>query len=64
MRQERKDINMNKLIDWKNRLKKGHMLSVICVLLIIVAILGFILYKNKENIGRLQKIAIMQLFLN
>ena len=30
---------MNKLIDWKNRLKKGHMLSVICVLLIIVAIL-------------------------
>ena len=34
---------MNKLIDWKNRLKKGHMLSVICVLLIIVAILGFIL---------------------
>ena len=30
---------MNKLIDWKNRLKKGHMLSVICVLLIIVAVL-------------------------
>ena len=40
---------MNKLIDWKNRLKKGHMLSVICVLLIIVAILGFILYKKQRE---------------
>ena len=33
---------MNKLEDWKNRLKKGHMLSVICVLLKIVAIWGMI----------------------
>ena len=40
---------MNKLIDWKNRLKKGHMLSVICVLLIIVAILGIILYKKQTE---------------
>ena len=40
---------MNKLIDWKNRLKKGHMLSVICVLLIIVAILGFILYQKQKE---------------
>ena len=40
---------MNKLMDWKNRLKKGHMLSVICVLLIIVAILGLILYKNQTE---------------
>ena len=40
---------MNKLIDWKNRLKKGHMLSVICVLLIIVAALGFILYKKQTE---------------
>lgn len=40
---------MNKLIDWKNRLKKGHMLSVICGLLIIVAILGFILYKKQRE---------------
>ena len=40
---------MNKLIDWKNRLKKGHMLSVICVLLIIVAILGIILYKKQRE---------------
>lgn len=40
---------MNKLMDWKNRLKKGHMLSVICVLLIIVAILGLILYKKQTE---------------
>ena len=40
---------MNKLIDWKNRLKKGHMLSVICVLLIVVAILGMILYKKQRE---------------
>lgn len=40
---------MNKLIDWKNRLKKGHMLSIICVLLIIVAILGVILYKKQTE---------------
>ena len=40
---------MNKLIDWKNRLKKGHMLSVICVLLIIVAALGIILYKKQTE---------------
>ena len=40
---------MNILVDWKKRLKKGHMLSVICVLLIIVGVLGFILYfKQKE----------------
>lgn len=40
---------MNKLIDWKNRLKKGHMLSIICVLLIIVAVLGIILYKKQTE---------------
>lgn len=40
---------MNKLVDWKNRLKKGHMLSVICVLLIIVAILGVILYQKQRE---------------
>ena len=40
---------MNKLIDWKDRLKKGHMLSVICVLLLIVAILGVILYKKQTE---------------
>lgn len=40
---------MNKLIEWKNRLKKGHMFSIICVLLIIVAILGIILYKKQRE---------------
>lgn len=40
---------MNKLVDWKNRLKKGHMLSLICVLLIIVAVLGVVLYKKQAQ---------------
>ena len=40
---------MNKLMDWKNRLKKGHMLSIICVLLIIVAILVAMLYKKQRE---------------
>ena len=39
---------MNKILDWKNRLKKGHMLSVIGVLLIIVIALGIVLY-NKQR---------------
>ena len=40
---------MNKLVDWKNRLKQGHMLSVIVTLLIIVAILGFLLYRKQRE---------------
>lgn len=40
---------MNQLKDWKERLKKGHMLSVICVLLIIVAALGIILYTKQRE---------------
>lgn len=40
---------MNKLVDWKNRLKKGHMLSIIVTLLIIVAILGFLLYRKQRE---------------
>ena len=40
---------MNKLIDWKNRLKKGHMFSIIVGLLIVVAILCFILYKKQRE---------------
>lgn len=40
---------MNQLVDWKNRLKKGHMLSVIGVLLLIVAILGVILYQKQRE---------------
>ena len=39
----------NILVDWKNRLKKGHMLSIICTLLIIIAILGFVLYKKQRE---------------
>ena len=39
----------NILVDWKNRLKKGHMLSVICVLIVIVAILGVILYRKQRE---------------
>ena len=40
---------MNQLKDWKERLKKGHMLSVICVLLIVVAALGIILYTKQRE---------------
>ena len=40
---------MNKLIDWKNRLKKGHMLSIIGVFFIIIVILGIILYKKQRE---------------
>lgn len=39
---------MNQLKDWKERLKKGHMLSIICVLLILVIALIIILY-NKQR---------------
>ena len=40
---------MNKLIDWKNRLKKGHMLSIICVLIgIILALCVGIYVKQRE----------------
>lgn len=40
---------MNQLKDWKERLKKGHMLSVICVLLIAVIALGIILYMKQRE---------------
>ena len=40
---------MNKLVEWKERLKKGHMLSIIVVLLIAVTILGIILYKKQRE---------------
>lgn len=45
----RGELVMNKLVDWKNRLKKGHMLSVICVLLVIVAALGILLYSKQRE---------------
>ncbi len=40
---------MNQLEDWKNRLKKGHMLSVICVLLVVVVALGILLYSKQRE---------------
>lgn len=40
---------MNKLIDWKNRLKKGHMLSIILVMFAIIIILGIIIYKKQQE---------------
>ena len=40
---------MNQLKDWKERLKKGHMLSVICVLLIVVIALGILLYSKQRE---------------
>jgi germination protein YpeB len=40
---------MNKLVEWKNRLKKGHMFSIICILLIVVVILGVVLYKKQTE---------------
>ncbi len=39
----------NILVNWKNRLKKGHMLSLICILLIIVGVLGVILYQKQKE---------------
>ena len=38
---------MNKIVDWKERLKKGHMLSVIGVFFLIIVILGIMLYQKK-----------------
>ena len=40
---------MNKLLDWKNRLKKGHMFSIIIIMLVIIAILGILLYKKQKE---------------
>lgn len=39
----------NKLIDWKNRLKDRHMLSIIVVLFTIIVILGIIIYKKQTE---------------
>ncbi len=40
---------MNKLEDWKNRLKDRHMLSVVVVLVAIIAILGLYIYKRQND---------------
>ena len=39
----------NKLIDWKNRLKDRHMLSIIVVLFSIIVILGIYTYKKQTQ---------------
>lgn len=39
----------NKLIDWKNRLKDRHMLSIIVVLFSIIVILGLYTYKKQRE---------------
>ena len=39
----------DKLIDWKNRLKDRHMLSIIVVLVTILIILGLYTYKKQRN---------------
>ena len=38
-----------KLIDWKNRLKDRHMLSIIVVLFSIIVILGLYTYKKQRE---------------
>ncbi len=39
----------NKLVDWKNRLKDRHMLSVLVVLFDIIIELGIWIYKKQED---------------
>ena len=39
----------SKLIDWKNRLKDRHMLSIIVVLFSIIAIMGIYIYKKQTE---------------
>lgn len=39
----------NKFIDWKNRLKDRHMLSIIVVLIALLAILGLYTYKKQRD---------------
>ena len=40
---------MNIVKSWVNRLKKGHMLSIIGIALLIIAILGVLLYKSRNS---------------
>ena len=39
----------NKLIDWKNRLKDRHMLSIIVVLFTIIAVMAIYIYKKQTE---------------
>ena len=38
---------MNKIKDWISRLKKGHMLSIIGIFLVITIALGILLYQKQ-----------------
>ena len=49
IRTEDYDYVKNKLIDWKNRLKDRHMLSIIVVLFTIIVILGIVIYKKQTE---------------
>lgn len=40
---------MNKLVDWKNRLKDRHMLSVVVVLFVIIIAMGIWIYKKQVD---------------
>lgn len=43
------DKEKNKLVDWKNRLKDRHMLSIIVVLIAALIILGLYTYKKQRD---------------
>ena len=45
----------DKLIDWKNRLKDRHMLSIIVVLFSIIVILGIYTYKKETEYRQASK---------
>lgn len=53
-----------KVIDWKNRLKDRHMLTIIVTLIAIIAILAMVFIRNKQNIDKHQRIHIIKLFMN
>ena len=40
---------MNIVKDWVNRLKKGHMLSVIGIFFLIIVVLGIFLYRSQAK---------------
>lgn len=40
---------MNKLVDWKNRLKDRHMLSVVVALFAIIIAMGIWIYKKQVD---------------
>lgn len=53
-----------KVIDWKNRLKDRHMLTIIVTLIAIIAILAMVFIRNKQNIDKHQRIHTIKLFMN